>query len=102
LIRLIFHTGYIESPTEFNFGLKDLDIAYKDSRFPENFNIKFTVEPKEFEEDNLWNDELLSRFVKTAKDNRINQPQVFRENILLNDPSGEDSEVINDEGDFLI
>jgi hypothetical protein len=67
--RLIFHTGFVPADQSvLSFTRKDLDGAYKDNRFPDDFELRlhYTVvnDPKEGETDDFWDEDLLKQFVQ--------------------------------------
>jgi len=79
LARLIFHTGFVPAEHSIlSFTRKDLDGAYKDNRFPEDFELRlhYTVvnDPKEGETDDYWDEDLLKQFVKrVSTSNDLNE-----------------------------
>jgi phosphatidylinositol-3,4,5-trisphosphate 3-phosphatase/dual-specificity protein phosphatase PTEN len=73
--RLIFHTGFVPADQSvMSFTRKDLDGAYKDNRFPDDFELRlhYTVvnDPKEGETDDFWDEDLLEQFVQRSEENR--------------------------------
>jgi protein-tyrosine phosphatase len=77
MFRAQFHTGFLPdrktNPEVFILRKDRLDLAYRDSRFPDNFQVEFVFEPytneTDDEEDDTWSEEAHQNFMTVANKN---------------------------------